>query len=739
MKGHLRMTAVPRIEPSPRLLLALVALALGGCSRCGTPVNPIGAGFRVDPASQAVDFGRVLEGQSKSMPVTLIAETVAAVDVTASTGAPFEAPVTIHIPGGSQADLPVVFHAGNGPASGELVLTENQEELRVSLTGVGVRPPVCLPSKACVVSSYSLDEDRCVETPSPDDAPCDPGSQCLELGRCRSGACLGVPRSCSDNDVCTSDACAPDAGCVHVPVVCPPPTVACQVAYCRPGMGAGTGCDFKTASDGTPCGSVSCELAHACVAGICVALVPPDGAPCAPPVACLGPGTCQNKQCVRPDAGPWVPAWSAALDGTPLGGRPALLSTGGNLYFTACGLPAPPGPADGGVDAGADGGSDAGASDGGGGDGGLDGGAGDGGLDAGPGRVPDGGVCALLSYTPTGFDRFATPFDEPRTLVQVGPWGVVLRGAGGLELRSRTTGELLGTLDAPVRLRAVATQADAAVLVAVSQGDGGSRLDVWTDAGLVEGAPLVGEPLLAVDELEATYTFDPGSGLLEQRTLVDGGVVVSALAIGAGLDSLAVSRGLALAGGRTAVRFFDDGGALAVPLDWSLPDGGAEPLPRDALLAHGLGTVFYKRCDQPAMSCTDADKSIWLRAFDATTGAMLWESRVAGWGFNAQVQTSALATSPALAVAALVQGELDGGGALAAMEVFSNGKRLLLCPLDAQTGTVRGALFAAGRLFVLARRADGSERLEAYDLTNLPVGSDGWSQDDQVDGTRRAQ
>jgi hypothetical protein len=70
--------------------------------------------------------------------------------------------------------------------------------------------------------------------------------------------------------------------------------------------------------------------------------------------------------------------------------------------------------------------------------------------------------------------------------------------------------------------------------------------------------------------------------------------------------------------------------------------------------------------------------------------------------------------------------------------VFVDGRRAVLCPLQPESANLRGALFAAGRLFVFTDRGDAGVRLEAYKLQSLPLSFSGWPQADGIDGMRRA-
>lgn len=436
----------------------LGALVLAGCRNCGGGTSMVETRFRVAPETESVDFGRVLEGTMVTKQVTLIAETRASVSVGATTMTPFSSAPLVDIPGGSQVDLDVVFRAGNGESNGELVLTSGRQEVRVGLRGVGVRPPVCIPSATCRMSAYSLELDRCVETMSPDETACEPTSQCLEQGRCRMGECLGVARRCNDNDACTSDACSMDAGCINTRIVCPQPTTPCRVPTCDARMG----CGEAMAPDGMPCGTSNCVSSKLCISGSCQEIATPDGTECAPAIACYGISRCKSQKCGRQTlASGCRPGARESKVSRSQRQLPLLSFGGGTVFFTVCGLT--PLPVDAGLmDAGAvdagveDAGVDAGELDGGdaGTDAGVDAGF-DAGFDAGPPTE-----CALVSYTGTGFERFTARSTVVEQLSHVGPAGVVLRVNGRHSVPCARHGQPARWLGDGLRQRA--TRRDAA-------------------------------------------------------------------------------------------------------------------------------------------------------------------------------------------------------------------------------------------------------------------------------------
>lgn len=706
----------------------LVLVLVAGCRCQPSVVDPVELGIRVEP--RALDFGRVLEGTVASRTLTLAAETRAPVTVQVSTAAPFSAPRVAEVPGGGDTTLEVAFLARDGVSEGVLRLTVGDKTAEVPLVGTGVRPPACLPSAECVLSVYSLEEDRCVESPAPDDAPCDPKSLCLEQGRCRAGQCLGVARRCDDNDLCTNDACSLEVGCVHTPVTCPAPTAACRVATCAPT----TGCGDAPAPDATPCGPADCVSLNLCSSGACMAVDTPDGFPCAPPIACLPEGTCRDDVCQRTFVGEWEPAWSAPLAAEPHG---ELASAGSQLFFSVCGVGVDAGGLDdGGLD---DGGADAGAPDAGdadGGaldDGGLDGGDLDGGEDAGnadAGVVP---ACALASYTTTGFERFTRPYEDlaAREVWAVGPGGVVLRAAGALEVRSRATGELREVHAAPVERRQLVITDEGLVAVVA---DGG-LVAFAADGGATVLAAAAGSASLA-GAGPVLFAWDADAGRLTRvEALLDGGVDTATFALG-GSPSLVTEGDGVLVGTGTRLARGSDGGWASVALAW--PDAGvARVLEEETLAARDAIDIFFERCDGGA-PCAPSEREAWVSVFEPTTGLLRWGAQLTPAGVQTRLVTTTLLDEEPGALANVVRADFDGG-AQAFLQVFSEGQRRVLCRLPEASGALLSAHFATTALVVTARRPDGGVVLEAYPLNALPVASGGWPRAHGLDGARQAR
>lgn len=707
------------------LLFVLPLLGSCECLRPG-PVDPIEIGLRVQPSE--LDFGRVLEGATKTLDVTLTSATRAAISVQLDTDEPFEVGPNAEVPGGGDLQVPVTFRAGNGEVEGLLRFTVGDRSAVMKLRGTGVRPPDCQPSAVCVVSVYSLEEDRCIESQAPDDAPCDTASVCLEQGRCRMGECLGIARRCDDNNVCTDDACAMDVGCIHTPHMCPTPMGACRVATCDPFLGCGDG----PAPDATPCGPQDCVEVNFCFGGACRTQPTPDGLPCSPAIACLPEATCQSQVCTRVTEATWMPAWSARLPGEPVG---EIASSSSTLFFSVCvdaGVPDAGLPDAGVEDAGAD---DAGPQDAGEEDGGLD----DGGLDAGEldaGSLDPAGpqlACSLTSYTGSGFERYdrdggVQPNDYGdgvrRSVLAVNNAGVILVRDGGLELRSAVTGALRSELGFAPQRSLMVVERDRVLFWA----DGG--VQAWVDGGVAYLASL--EQPAALARGAALFSWNPDAGLLTRFVLLgDGGLEAQPLSIGGVASSgLAVTENLTVFGAAGRARFdgLNDGGFVA--FDWS-----TTPVSRfleEQTLTSSLATdVFFLRCDG---GCGAADDETHVRVFD-TAGDELWQLPIIDQSFPGQMLATSLVDGRPGGFVTLVRVETDAGPR-AVGALFADGERKAICRLPDTSGAVEQAHFSSTALVVTVRRPDGTVVLESYPLGALPLSRSSWATPQGVAGTR---
>lgn len=722
-----------------RTWLVAALLAVSACDCGGGGVGSTTAGFRTTTGE--LDFGAALEGTriARSFEITATGRADVLVDVV--TEEPFSAPTELFVPGGSTSTLTVTFAAGTAPAEGALTLSARGESFAVRLRGEGVRVLDCVPTAQCRNARFVLESRQCEESLSEDGAGCAPTDLCLENGVCKAGECLGTPRSCSDGNACTQDACSSEVGCIHVDVSsqCPKSMNPCVITSCDPMAG----CGMKGANDETICGSVDCVTAHLCSAGSCMATPTPEGFLCLPATPCQGEGRCTMGECVRPDAGVMTPAWTVPLGpapSDPFTARGSLLARGGNLYLHGCAL-----------------------------------------------LSQDGG-CALLSYTSNGFLRFETPTEPGARLHAASGFGALLSVAG--ELRAYALAGGARSWTAALGGFAPAEAADGGMLelasdgVAISQ-DGGVLLALsWSlpasapvDGGAGDaGAPDAGSP--DAGDAGAPMTLFPGVTLVELQKS-DGGVMSasnfpdagarSAVALtargalwlfGAGTAAFAVrapdggweqlaSADVADAGttlslgstdggafmGAARARFEDGGVALLPGALW--PDGGERPSAFEVLSTSDTSFIFFDVCRSPhPPPCTEDQRQLWVRAFDPLTRSTLWEAQVLPGEAAGQLIDAALpAGSLTGAIATLTQAELPLTGPRADLQLFAAGERAILCPLQGAP-RVGAALFEGDSLYVLVDRA-GTWRLEAYALNGTGFLQTGWPRASSINGTRR--
>lgn len=717
---------------SLRIIVAVIPFVLGACSCGDGGVGSTSAGFRT--STEALDFGKVLEGTEIGRSVDLVATGRGSITVDVAVTGPFRAPASVTLPGGGTAALEVVFTAPEGEATGTLVLSARGESFEIPLRGRGVRPLSCIPTAPCRNSAFVLETEQCEESMASDGASCVPEGVCLDDGVCRSGVCVGTPRTCDDGNACTQDACSEDVGCVHVDVSnqCPAPANPCEVATCSPV----TGCGFGVREDAALCGTIDCVTAHLCQAGTCTAVPTPENFVCAAATPCRGEGRCSMGECVLPDAGTLTAAWTLPLGAAPVGsvGPVRLVGQGGNLYFAACGL-----------------------------------------------QSQDGG-CALSSYTGNGFLRFEQPLGDPNAVLHavIGSQAWVQQD-GGLSAHAAAGGAPLWTLplvdavpagaggpDGGARVRlptdGLAAHWDGGVLLAMTVlpaevGPGGSAdggvdagspdaggpavvvVHVMEDGGIASGEQVAGsgtDSALGLGTLGISWLHAAAGEVL--TTITDSGDAGSvwrpvASVPAQGPFSVSEAGGWAFVGGHTAV--MPDGGTLPLlsPVDGGF---GEEAVGFEVLSANGMGFVFFRACRPPIPAPCDADeRALMVRAFSLLDGAPLWEGAVLPPSFEGRLLNAALTGGPLTGGIVTLSEVALLGSRRTDVQLFVDDRRVMMCPLPGEP-TVAGAALNGGVLYVLVDR-EGVRRLEGYDLSPLSFTQQGWPVAGSVGGSRRAR
>lgn len=281
-----------------------VLLLVASCREQGLVASL--AALRADPLE--VDFGNVYVGGVAERTVSLLNTGRRDLHVSwEGLEAPFEGEAPELLPAGETSLLLRFRPSAPGVAQMRLVARYDLEELALTVRGESSYVPDCPKPVSCQQARFDLAEGRCIESVLPDGTACDTNSVCVEGGTCQAGRCVGTPRSCDDDNLCTVDLCNAVTGCEHVPAPPCPGDGRCQTGVCDPK----TGCGFAPATDGTVCGqNVSCDLADVCISGQCVTRDPPDGFICAPASPCQAAGTCAGSVCQRPPATPLLPNWS---------------------------------------------------------------------------------------------------------------------------------------------------------------------------------------------------------------------------------------------------------------------------------------------------------------------------------------------------------------------------------------------------------------------------------------------
>lgn len=314
----------------------IATLLLASLAACGSAEGIRDARGELVLESQVVEFPRTFVGYPTTANLLVDNTGLVPLPLVAEPPPPFSVEKSpVQVPAGGDRPIPIRFdppEPGRFQARMRVVL-DGGDEYEVLLVGNAEPAPPCSDSP-CRKATFHPDTGKCELAVMPDLSPCESGNGCMENELCRSGECVGTQKSCDDGSVCTTDACDPGTGCVHLEISCPGSGNPCQEPICHPTLGCGLG----AVDDGTLCGPADCVTANICLSGACSEVDTPDGTPCN---AKCGEGKCEAGECERPEGrvlkshGSYQPpdgrrmTWSGLTDGA------------GMLYWVECGSAGP--------------------------------------------------------------------------------------------------------------------------------------------------------------------------------------------------------------------------------------------------------------------------------------------------------------------------------------------------------------------------------------------------------------
>ncbi len=295
------MTAVKR--PSQILPLVAVALFFVRCSGCddGQGLELLEPQIEVEPLG--IDLGEIPMTVRAQQTVTIRSAGKSDLRISAIRLEDNELfditnqPQVILQPSRSDVVLLQATPSALGIYTGTLVIESNDKDtpvIRVPLRIQAVDIPPCDDNNACTLDTFDAATQTCTHTFS-DGTPCEPADKCVLNAICSQGVCLGEPKVCDDNSMCTRDLCRQtDGECIFLPneVACDDNNP-CTVDTCL-----AEGCEHEALPSGTPCDDEDeCTSADACFAGECRGSGAPDGSACDDRDSCTIGDTCFDGVC----------------------------------------------------------------------------------------------------------------------------------------------------------------------------------------------------------------------------------------------------------------------------------------------------------------------------------------------------------------------------------------------------------------------------------------------------------
>ncbi len=194
--------------------------------------------------------------------------------------------------------------------AGSCVLVDGFDGGLCELSDPCVESAACQAGECVVATGVACDDDNACTTDACDPSagcvhtfnqkPCDDATSCTTGDRCFMGECTGDLLSCDDNNACTEDVCDPIAGCrnTNVDIACSDGDACTSGDLCVSGScvpGAPLDCD-----DGEVCTTEYCDTDEGCVVtildGVC-----DDGDACTTNTNCIA-GACKGTNTVCDDS-----------------------------------------------------------------------------------------------------------------------------------------------------------------------------------------------------------------------------------------------------------------------------------------------------------------------------------------------------------------------------------------------------------------------------------------------------
>jgi hypothetical protein len=171
---------------------------------------------------------------------------------------------------------------------------QRSPNIRIPIRVRGVPAPPCDDGNACTTDTFDVGLNDCSHTFA-DGAPCQPADKCVLDASCFQGVCLGGPKACDDQSMCTRDFCRQtDGHCVFIQ----DESLCDDDNPCTEDRCAAASCEHVALPSGSPCDDGDlCTTLDSCFSGRCVGNGQPDGSPCDDGDSCTVADTCSGGVC----------------------------------------------------------------------------------------------------------------------------------------------------------------------------------------------------------------------------------------------------------------------------------------------------------------------------------------------------------------------------------------------------------------------------------------------------------